>query len=203
MSKTTKTTKTIFEVLSEIQSTLKAPKNQMNTFGGYKYRNAEDILEALKPLLKDSNTFLLVDEEIKEVAGYLVTISTVALSNGEDTIKVSSSAGIDPDRKGMDIAQSFGASSSYAKKYALSNMFLLDDTKDPDETTKSIPKKVAKVAPKKKLDAKTLKIMTQYISEGKASIVKSKLDGYTMTKPQKDTLDKLMMVNEKINDEGK
>lgn len=198
-----KTTKTIFEVLAEIQSTLKAPKNQMNTFGGYKYRNAEDIIEALKPLLKNTKTFLLVDEQIKEVGGYLVTISSVSLSNGVDSINVSASAGIDPDRKGMDIAQSFGASSSYAKKYALSNMFLLDDTKDPDTTTKSVPKKVAKVTPKKKLDAKTLKIMTQYIAEGKSSVVKSKLSGYSMTKIQKETLDKLMMVNEKINNEGK
>ena len=129
----TKLTK--MDYLVNIQNELKAPKNQFNNFGKYKYRSAEDILEALKPLLKKYNCYLTITETTKEIAGYLVLTSKVSISNGDSTIFVEAQAGINPDRKGMDLAQSFGSSSSYAKKYALGNLFLLDDTKDADSTT--------------------------------------------------------------------
>tara|TARA_R110002050_G_scaffold139979_1_gene264590 strand:+ start:4893 stop:5426 length:534 start_codon:yes stop_codon:yes gene_type:complete len=122
--------------LVKIQTELKAPKNQYNSFGKYKYRSAEDILEAVKPLLADNDVALTITENTKEIAGFLVLTSTAIFTDGEDTIVVNAQAGVNPQRKGMDIAQSFGASSSYAKKYALGNLFLLDDTKDADSNKK-------------------------------------------------------------------
>jgi len=122
--------------LVKIQTELKAPKNQFNSFGKYKYRSAEDILEAVKPLLADNDVTLTITERTDEIAGYLVLTSTAIFTDGEDKIVVNAQAGVNPQRKGMDIAQSFGASSSYAKKYALGNLFLLDDTKDVDSNKK-------------------------------------------------------------------
>lgn len=123
------------EALIKIQSELKAPKNQYNSFGKYKYRNCEDILEALKPLLLKYECTLTITDNIQEVCGLIVIESTAKISNKEGAFKkVMAHAGIDVNRKGMDIAQSFGASSSYARKYALNGLFLIDDTKDPDTT---------------------------------------------------------------------
>jgi len=122
--------------LLQIQAELKAPKNQFNSFGKYKYRNAEDILEAVKPLLLKYNCTLTLSDQIKETSGGLVYVEATAIFRHfeEDYIDVKAQAGIDINRKGMDIAQSFGSSSSYARKYALSGLFLLDDTKDADAT---------------------------------------------------------------------
>lgn len=120
--------------LIEIQGELKAPKNQYNSFGKYKYRNCEDILEALKPLLKKHECTLTLCDDISEVGGVLIVTATACITHEGERICVSSSAGIDTNAKGMSIAQSFGASSSYARKYALSGLFLLDDTKDADAT---------------------------------------------------------------------
>jgi hypothetical protein len=121
--------------LLQIQAELKAPKNQFNSFGKYKYRNAEDILEALKPLLLKYNCTLTLSDQIKETSGGIVYVESTAIISNDDTESISTAqAGIDINRKGMDIAQSFGSSSSYARKYALSGLFLLDDTKDADAT---------------------------------------------------------------------
>jgi hypothetical protein len=120
--------------LNKIQAELKAPKNQYNNFGKYKYRSQEDILEAVKPLLKKYNCTLTISDEIREVAGITFVESIVIISDGENQVHVKAQAGIDVNRKGMDIAQSFGSSSSYARKYALNGLFLIDDTKDADTT---------------------------------------------------------------------
>tara|TARA_R110002020_G_scaffold204521_6_gene408622 strand:+ start:626 stop:1306 length:681 start_codon:yes stop_codon:yes gene_type:complete len=133
--------------LLSIQSKLKAPKEQMNDFGNYKYRSAEDILEEVKPLLKEENLVLTITEEVVEVSLVVCLKSTAKIENSLAKIETTAYAGIDPNRKGMDIAQSFGSSSSYAKKYALGNLFLLDDTKDPD--TNPPPKKQSKKPPPK------------------------------------------------------
>ena len=136
--------------LIAIQKELKAPKGQMNKFGNYKYRSCEDILEAVKPLLAKHNAIILITDEVKELSGklsqiieekdvsttlessYMYLESTVVFQVGENAISVKAQAGINPNRKGMDIAQSFGSSSSYARKYALAGLLLLDDTKDAD-----------------------------------------------------------------------
>jgi hypothetical protein len=120
--------------LINVQSRLKAPKSQYNSFGKYSYRNQEDILEALKPLLAENELVLTLSDSIHEVFGLVYVESKVRVSSGTDEITVTAQAGIDPNRKGMDIAQSFGSSSSYARKYALNAMFLIDDTKDADAT---------------------------------------------------------------------
>jgi hypothetical protein len=120
--------------LIAIQSELKAPKNQFNAFGKYKYRSVEDILEALKPLLLKYECTLIIEDEVKEVGGIVFIESTAAIQKDMEGRAVTAQAGIDINRKGMDVAQSFGSSSSYARKYALNGLFLIDDTKDPDST---------------------------------------------------------------------
>lgn len=129
----------IYEKLVDIQGRLKAPKNQYNSFGKYKYRNCEDILEAVKPLLVEHKLVLTISDEIQSV-DFNDTLhfvdATVKITDGKDEVAVSAQAGIDPNRKGMDVAQCFGSSSSYARKYALNGLFLIDDTKDADSTNK-------------------------------------------------------------------
>ena len=123
--------------LVNVQSRLKANKSQYNSFGKYSYRNQEDILESVKPLLAENGLIMTISDEIIGDGfdgNMLIVKSTVTVSDGEKSIQVSACAGIDPNRKGMDIAQSFGSSSSYARKYALGGMFLIDDTKDADAT---------------------------------------------------------------------
>jgi hypothetical protein len=121
--------------LLKIQSELKAPKNQFNSFGKYKYRSTEDILEAVKPLLLKYGCTMIISDSVQEKAGIIFCETYIQFfdKDGKE-FNASASAGIEPNRKGMDIAQSFGASSSYARKYALNGLFLIDDTKDADAT---------------------------------------------------------------------
>jgi hypothetical protein len=120
--------------LIQIQSELKAPKNQFNSFGKYNYRSCEDILESVKPLLLKYGCLLTIHDEVKEVAGVIFIESTASIKKDDNIISVTAQAGVDINRKGMDIAQCFGASSSYSRKYCLSGLLLIDDTKDPDST---------------------------------------------------------------------
>jgi hypothetical protein len=120
--------------LQEIQSKLKAPKNQVNTFGGYKYRNQEDILEALKPLLAEYKYSLTITDSMEQVGDRVYVKACVRLF-GEDGKLIAETAAWarEPEsRKGMDASQLTGATSSYARKYALNGMFLIDDTRDAD-----------------------------------------------------------------------
>jgi len=119
--------------LVNIQGRLKAPKNQRNNFGKYNYRSCEDILEAVKPLLVEEKLTLTISDNVVN-DGIMYVEATAVISDGKEVISVNAQAGIDPNRKGMDIAQSFGSSSSYARKYALNGLFLIDDTKDADAT---------------------------------------------------------------------
>ena len=118
--------------LITIQKELKAPKNLYNSFGNYKYRSCEDILEALKPILKKHDCTITIDDTIKEVLNIPYVESKVTFNDGKNIIEVKAQAGINPNRKKMDIAQSFGSSSSYARKYALSGLLLIDDSKEID-----------------------------------------------------------------------
>jgi len=118
--------------LVNIQGSLKAPKNQRNNFGNYNYRSCEDILEALKPLLIKEGLCLTISDTIAPDPLFVNAVATI--TDGVDSIQVRAQAGINLNRKGMDIAQSYGASSSYARKYALNGLFLIDDTKDADAT---------------------------------------------------------------------
>ena len=122
----------MIEKLVKIQAELKAPKSQFNAFGKYKYRNVEDIQEALKPLLYKHGLLLSMSDEVKEVAGELFIEAVAVITDGENSIAAKAQAGIDVNKKGMDKSQAYGSSSSYARKYALSAMFLIDDGKDSD-----------------------------------------------------------------------
>jgi len=141
------------EKLLKITTELKAPKNQMNKFGGYKYRSAEDCLEALKPHLVKYNCVLKMHDELKIVGDMPYIEATAKLIDCEEPnmqIESSAQAVIDFTAKGMQHPQRTGSASSYAKKYAIGNLFLLDDTKDSDATNthdtsgiKSKPKLIA------------------------------------------------------------
>ncbi len=123
--------------LVKIQAELKAPKNQMNAFGKYKYRSAEDIIEAVKPILFKNNCALLISDEIVQVADRVYVKATAMLideNNEELPIKVYGCAREEEVKKGMDAAQITGSASSYARKYALNGLFAIDDTKDADST---------------------------------------------------------------------
>jgi hypothetical protein len=123
--------------LVKIQAELKAPKNQVNSFGKYKYRSAEDIIEAVKPILFKYETALLISDEIVQVADRVYVKATAMLideSNEELPIQVYGWAREEEIKKGMDAAQITGSASSYARKYALNGLFAIDDTKDSDAT---------------------------------------------------------------------
>jgi len=122
------------EKLCQIQATINVAKNQKNTFGNYNYRSCEDILQALKPYTQELNVVVLLSDEIKELSNGWVFVEATATIRDVETkeeISVKSQAGIQ-ERKGMDFSQTFGASSSYARKYALNGLFKLDDNKDAD-----------------------------------------------------------------------
>ena len=123
----------IHEALMAVQSELKAPKGQMNTFGGYKYRSCEDILEAVKPILKEHGLLLTLSDEPKVLEGWHyieATAKVEALDGGCVTVTAYAR---EPEQKTkMDAAQVTGTSSSYARKYALNGLFCIDDTKDAD-----------------------------------------------------------------------
>jgi hypothetical protein len=121
--------------LVKIQAELKAPKGQFNAFGKYKYRNAEDIIEAVKPILNKYGTALVISDEVLEVGDRIYIKATATLLDGtDDSISVSGWAREEEVKKGMDAAQITGSASSYARKYALNGLFAIDDTKDSDST---------------------------------------------------------------------
>ena len=129
----------IYSKLTLIQSELKAPKNQYNAFGKYKYRNCEDILEALKPILLKYDCSLFITDSLEQKGDryYINAQSTLIDNETEKQIIVEGWAREEESKKGMDGSQVTGASSSYARKYALNGMFAIDDTQDSDATNKN------------------------------------------------------------------
>lgn len=175
------------ERLIAVQHELKAPKGQYNSFGKYAYRNAEDILEAVKPLLKKYSLRMTISDTIHYIktSGMMYVEATVSVTDGHTSARVSAQAGIDPNRKGMDIAQSFGSSSSYARKYALNGMFLIDDTKDADATNthgKGAP--VTQAPVKQPLTPEIIERMKTAVESGKAEDVRTALVKYAATEEQ-------------------
>ena len=166
---------TLKDKLMYIQNELKAPKNLRNNFGGYNYRSAENILEALKPLLVKYNAKVTITDSIEEIGGriYVKASATIYDTDGTDEpISVEAYAREAETKKGMDDAQVTGATSSYARKYALNGLFLLDDTDDVDseayqaqakpEPQKAAPKKApAKKAEPKKEEPKEVPPLTE------------------------------------------
>ena len=132
------------DILIDIQQRLKVPKDQNNTFADFKYRNLEDIEDKVKPLLKEHKVYLTFNDDIVEVGGRVYVKATVTLSDGVNSIENSAFAQEAPSPKAKtDHAQLTGACSSYARKYAVSGLFLIDNTKDADSTSgRPEPKKI-------------------------------------------------------------
>lgn len=124
----------MLEILNKIQCELKAPKTQMNKFGGYAYRSCEDILEAVKPLLQKYEAVLTIGDEIIAVADRIYVKATATLKGKDGEVGVSAYAREPASKKGSDESQITGAASSYARKYALNGLFAIDDAKDADAT---------------------------------------------------------------------
>jgi len=129
--------------LLEIQSRLKAPKSQFNEFGKYKYRNCEDILEALKPLLKETEMTLIITDDLVLIGDRYYVKATVTLQKNGDSVSATAFARESAEKKGMDASQITGATSSYARKYALNGLLLIDDTKDADSEKPPVDTKPA------------------------------------------------------------
>ena len=136
----------INERLIAVQSELHAPKGQTNSFGKYKYRSCEDILEAVKPICISKSLLLTLSDSMIAIHDRVYVMATATVSDGENEISVSAYAREAETKKGMDDAQITGAASSYARKYALNGLFCIDDTKDADATNKHDDK--PKPAPK-------------------------------------------------------
>lgn len=140
-----KKSKTINDRLRDVQCELKAPKGQFNKFGGYKYRSCEDILEAVKPVLKKHGLTLTLNDAIVEVGGRIYIKARATVTDGMTNIGADAYAREAESKKGMDSSQITGMASSYARKYALNGLFLIDDTKDADSNEQH---KQAQNAPK-------------------------------------------------------
>ena len=126
------TSKGLSELLIEVQAELKAPKGLFNSFGNYNYRSTESILESLKPILKEKGLLLTITDELVVLGDRYYIKAEAKLSKGEDSISVTAYAREEETKKGMDSSQITGATSSYARKYALNGLFLIDDNKDAD-----------------------------------------------------------------------
>lgn len=126
----------VYEKLSKIQTSLKAPKNQFNSFGKYNYRSCEDILEGVKPLLTEVKATLLLNDTVEQIGERIYIKATATLIDNEkgEKVEVNAYAREDETKKGMDLSQVTGSTSSYARKYALNGLFCIDDTKDSDAT---------------------------------------------------------------------
>lgn len=169
-----KTALTFYEKVGSIQSELKAPKGQRNEFGKYNYRSCEDIFEAVKPLLAKYGLVLTCSDDLVEIGGRNYVKSTVTLCDCDSacTLKNTAYAREEETKKGMDGSQITGASSSYARKYALNGLFLIDDTRDSDATNthgKDEPVKEEKKAENKlsgkKASAKQIELIKTLVPE--------------------------------------
>jgi hypothetical protein len=188
------------EELNRIQQELKAPKGQTNSFGNYKYRSCEDILEAVKPLL-NGLTLTLSDEVVNiGTANYVKATAILCGSDLQNTMGVTAYAREAESKKGMDEAQITGAASSYARKYALNGLFAIDDTKDADsqDNTQHVPNK----DPLEDLKNKARKLMSEHGFTGQTALNMSEvLIGKKLPKTKQD-FEKLIEALEAYNPEG-
>lgn len=179
--------KDLTKKLALIQTELKAKKSSYNSFGKYYFRKAEDILEAVKPFLIKHNIYVTTSEEMVALDPIPMMASTATISDGENAIHATAIVGVDLSQKGMQTPQQFGAASTYAKKYSLGNLFLIDDTEDADATNKhgkaaavTQPKSKAKITKEQMAKAK------EYIAGGGS--VDAIKDKYTLTAAQEKQL---------------
>ena len=168
---------TLNEKLATIQTELKAKKSRFNSFGRYNYRSAEDILEAVKPFLLKLKVSVTINEEIISVDTLPMMNSQATISDGKDAIHANAIIGVDLNQKGMNVPQQFGSASSYGKKYALGNLFLIDDTADSDATNKhSTTSKKTKSTLTSEKDPAFPKAVDFIKKGGKLETIKAKYD---------------------------
>jgi len=180
--------KQLNQKLAVIQTELKAKKSSYNSFGKYYFRKAEDILEAVKPFLLRENVSVRVDEELIHDTPPTIQ-STATISDGENSIKATAIVGVDLNQKGMQTAQQFGAASSYGKKYALGNLFLIDDTADADSTNSGgKASQIVNKAKAKMTDDQYGKAVKFIKEGGSVTAIESK---YTITPAQRITFDEI------------
>ena len=179
--------KNLNQKLAVVQTELKAKKSSYNSFGKYYFRKAEDILEAVKPFLLREGVSVRVDEELIHDTPPTIQ-STATISDGENSITATAIVGVDLQQKGMQTAQQFGAASSYGKKYALGNLFLIDDTADADSTNShgKASQIVNKHVKKSMMNEDQLKKAIEFVKGGgNIQMIESK---YTITPEQMKTL---------------
>jgi len=169
---------TLNDKLATIQTKFKSKKSRFNSFGKYNFRSAEDILEATKPFLLELGVSVKIDEELLPFASGTLPIikSTATVSDGENAIHATALVGVDLNQKGMQTPQQFGSASSYGKKYALGNLFLIDDTADSDATNKhgKAPMAKTKNTLTSKSDPAFLKAKDYVKAGGKVEAIKAK-----------------------------
>ena len=174
----------IYEKLTEVQNELKAPKSKYNSFGKYNYRSCEDILEAVKPILKAKRLAMTVKDDVFNIGERFYIMATVTVFDCESEEKVTTTAYAreDADKKGMDGSQITGSSSSYARKYALNGMFAIDDTKDADSwNTNDKDRTVEKKEAERATEEQVAKLRALY--KGKEDKLTELLDKYDITNP--------------------
>jgi hypothetical protein len=167
---------TLNEKLATIQTQFKSKKSRYNSFGKYNFRSAEDILEATKPFLLELGVTVIVSEKIISSDPFPIMESSAIISDGQTDITATAIVGIDLDQKGMQMPQKFGSASSYGKKYALGNLFLIDDTQDSDaaNTHDKQPATKSKIASSN--DAAYTKAVDYIKGGGKLEAIKQKYD---------------------------
>ena len=184
--------KELNQKLAVVQTKLKAKKSSYNAFGKYYFRKAEDILEAIKPFLIEQGITVTINEEIISNEPVPIIKSIATISDGKDYLTATAVVGVDLTQKGMQTAQQFGAASSYGKKYALGNLFLIDDTEDADASNdhgKSKAVNKIKQAAKPAITKDQLAKAKEYIaSGGSIDAIETK---YKLTDEQRKDLTKI------------
>ena len=166
---------TLNDKLATIQTKFKSKKSRFNSFGKYNFRSAEDILEATKPFLLELGVTVTINEEVQVLFDNMPVIESVAtISDGESAIHAKAIVGVDLNQKGMQVPQQFGSASSYGKKYALGNLFLIDDTADSDATNKHGKAPKAKNTLTSKSDPAFAKAKDYIKAGGKVDAIKAK-----------------------------
>ena len=170
--------------LSQVQTKLKAKKSSYNSFGKYYFRKSEDILEAVKPFLLELDVSVVIKEQIIATEPVPMLESTAIFSDGVNQVTATAVVGVDLSQKGMQTSQQFGAASTYGKKYALGNLFLIDDTEDADATNTH-----GKADVKPRITVEQFNKAKEYITnEGNVNAIKTK---YKLTSKQEEELNKL------------
>ena len=182
--------KELNQKLAIVQTKLKAKKTSYNAFGKYYFRKAEDILEAVKPFLLEQGVSVTINEEVILIDPVPTIQTTATISDGENAIHATAVVGVDLNQKGMQTAQQFGAASSYGKKYALGNLFLIDDTQDSDATNdhgkkSSVVSKIKQAAKPAITDKQMAQAKDYIVAGGDVEAIKTK---YKLTAKQEKEL---------------